>query len=291
MAHPLFGPAGNSDSFTRQYKSSVHAPAWLKAQGLDCYEYQCGRGVHIGEDTARAIGRAAREAGIVTSLHAPYFINLSGADPARMEKNVEYILASARVCRWLEGDRIVVHCGGLSGMEREQALQNTLLNLRQALAALEQAGLSQVRLCVETMGKINVLGDAGEVIRICQADERLLPCIDFGHLNARTQGGLSTREQLAALLDALWNGLGAERAVQFHAHFSHIEYGRGGEIRHLTFADDQYGPDFAPLAALLAERGLAPRIICESAGTQSEDACTMKALFLQAAQHRESVLL
>lgn len=86
MAHPLFGPAGNSDSFTRQYKSSVHAPAWLKDQGLDCYEYQCGRGVHIGEDTARAIGRAAREAGIVTSLHAPYFINLSGADPARVEK-------------------------------------------------------------------------------------------------------------------------------------------------------------------------------------------------------------
>ena len=157
--------------------------------------------------------------------------------------------------------------------------------------ALEQAGLSQVRICVETMGKIHVLGDAGEVIRICQADERLLPCIDFGHLNARTQGGLSTREQLSALLDALWNGLGAERAVHFHAHFSHIEYGRGGEIRHLTFADTQYGPDFAPLAALLAERGLAPRIICESAGTQSEDACTMKALFLQAAQHSVSALL
>lgn len=284
MRIPLFGPAGNSDSFTRQYKSSVHAPAWLKAQGLDCYEYQCGRGIHIGEDTARAIGDAARASGIITSLHAPYFINLSGADDARVEKNVEYIVSAARVCRWLGGDRIVVHCGGLSGMEREQAMEHTLYNLRQALAALEQAGLDDVRICVETMGKVNVLGDAEEVIRICRTDARLLPCIDFGHLNARTLGQLSTRAQLSALLDALWDGIGAERATQFHAHFSKIEYSRGGEVRHLTFDDTQYGPEFAPLAVLLAERKLSPRIICESAGTQSEDACTMKALYLQAAQ-------
>lgn len=283
MSNPLFGPAGNSDSFTRQYKSSVHAPAWLKAQGLDCYEYQCGRGIHLGEDTARAIGDAARQAGIVTSLHAPYFINLSGGEDFRVEKNVEYILSSARVCHWLGGDRIVVHCGGLSGMEREQAMEHTRHNLRQALAALEQAGLGDVRICVETMGKVNVLGDAGEVLFLCRWDERLLPCIDFGHLNARTQGQLCTEEQLSALLDALWNGLGAARAMTFHAHFSKIEYSRGGEIRHLTFADTVYGPEFGPLAKLLAKRKLSPRIICESAGTQSEDACTMKALYLQAA--------
>lgn len=283
MSNPLFGPAGNSDSFTRQYKSSVHAPAWLKARGLDCYEYQCGRGIHLGEDTARAIGDAARQAGIVTSLHAPYFINLSGGEDFRVEKNVEYILSSARVCHWLGGDRIVVHCGGLSGMEREQAMEHTRHNLRQALAALEQAGLGDVRICVETMGKVNVLGDAGEVLSLCRWDERLLPCIDFGHLNARTQGQLCTEEQLSALLDTLWNGLGAARATTFHAHFSKIEYSRGGEVRHLTFADTVYGPEFGPLAKLLAKRKLSPRIICESAGTQSEDACTMKALYLQAA--------
>ena len=56
----LFGPAGNSDSFTRQFKASVSAPAWLRERGLGCYEYQCGRGVHLGEDTARAIGYTGR---------------------------------------------------------------------------------------------------------------------------------------------------------------------------------------------------------------------------------------
>jgi len=282
MNKPLFGPAGNSDSFTAAYKGSIHAPKWLRSLGLDCYEYQCGRGVNIGEDTARAIGAAAQEQGIVMSLHAPYYINLSGDSEERMEKNCDYILKSARACHWLGGDRIVVHCGGLSGMERETALAHTLLNLRCALTALEQAGLDHVRMCIETMGKVNVLGDAQEVCQICRMDDRLLPCIDFGHLNARTQGGMSREEDFAALLDLLENRLGRERATRFHAHFSKIEYGKGGEVKHLTFDDAEYGPDFAPLAKLLARRGLAPRIICESAGTQAEDAVQMKRMFEQA---------
>ena len=183
---------------------------------------------------------------------------------------------------------MVVHCGGLSGMERETALEHTLLNLREALRALEREGLDDVRMCVETMGKINVLGDGGEVCRICQMDERLLPCIDFGHLNARTLGHMSTREELSALLDTMKNTLGEERAKHFHAHFSKIEYGKGGEVRHLTFADTEYGPDFAPLAALLAERGLAPRVICESAGTQAEDALTMKQIYFEHKQEEKT---
>ena len=275
----LFGPAGNSDSFTKAYKGSVHAPKWLKSLGLDCYEYQCGRGVNMGEDTARAIGAQAAEQGILMSLHAPYYINLSGDSAERVEKNCEYIVKSARCCHWLGGDRIVVHCGGLSGMERQVALEHTLLNLKEALKALETEGLSHVRMCIETMGKVNVLGDQQEVCHICRLDERLLPCIDFGHLNARTQGGMYTREDFAALLDLLENRLGAERAAHFHAHFSKIEYGKGGEVKHLTFEDTEYGPEFAPLAQLLAERRLAPRIICESAGTQAEDAVEMKATY------------
>ena len=275
----LFGPAGNSDSFTKAYKGSVHAPKWLKELGLDCYEYQCGRGVNIGEDTARAIGEAAREQGIRMSLHAPYYINLSGDSDERMEKNCEYIVKSARACHWLGGDRIVVHCGGLSGMERQVALEHTLLNLREALKALENEGLDHVRMCIETMGKVNVLGDQEEVCTICQMDERLLPCIDFGHLNARSQGGMYTEGDFAALLDLLENRLGQERAKHFHAHFSKIQYGKGGEIKHLTFADTEYGPEFAPLARLLARRELSPRVICESAGTQAEDAVLMKKMY------------
>ena len=57
----IFGPAGNAESFP--YKSSADAPRWLAELGLDCYEYQCGKGVNVREETARNIGAAAVAAG------------------------------------------------------------------------------------------------------------------------------------------------------------------------------------------------------------------------------------
>lgn len=281
---PLFGPAGNCDSFNQAYKGTVHAPRWLRELGLDCYEYQCGRGVNLGEDTARRIGAAAAEHGIQMSLHSPYFINLSSREPERVEKNLRYIAESCRAIDWMGGDRVVVHCGGLTGMTRQEALENTVANLAQALQMLEDQGLAHIRLCIETMGKLNVLGDAEEVFAICRSDARLLPCIDYGHLNARTQGGMNSREAMRALLDRMAAVLGEERAAAHHAHFSKIEYSKGGEVKHLTFEDAEYGPEFAPLAEELALRGWSPRIICESAGTQAEDALEMKRIY-QAASH------
>ncbi|MBR5244467.1 MAG: TIM barrel protein [Clostridia bacterium] len=281
---PLFGPAGNCDSFNRAYKGTVHAPRWLRELGLDCYEYQCGRGVNLGEDTARRIGAAAAEHGIQMSLHSPYFINLSSREPERVEKNLRYIAESCRAIDWMGGDRVVVHCGGLTGMTRQEALENTVANLAQALQMLEEQGLAHIRLCIETMGKLNVLGDAEEVFAICRSDARLLPCIDYGHLNARTQGGMNSREAMRALLDRMAAVLGEERAAAHHAHFSKIEYSKGGEVKHLTFEDAEYGPEFALLAEELALRGWSPQIICESAGTQAEDALEMKRIYQAASR-------
>ena len=123
------------------------------------------------------------------------------------------------------------------------------------------------------------LGDLAEVMQFCTVDERFLPCIDFGHLNSRTHGGLASRADYEAILDTLQNSLGVERARQFHAHFSKIEYTDGGEKRHLTFADTLFGPDPAPLMQAIYDLGVAPTIICESDGTQARDALTMKKAF------------
>ncbi len=275
-----FGPAGNSDSFYEAgNKATVQAPAWLHAQGLTAYEYQCGRGVRVSEDTAREMGRLAAEYGIQISLHAPYFISLASADPEKRDNSIRYILESARAVTAMGGTRIVAHPGGLGGLSRAEATALASVTLRRAQEALDAEGLSAVHICPETMGKINQLGDLEEVLTFCQLDERFLPCIDFGHLNSRTLGGINTREAFAAVLDRVTDVLGTERAAQFHSHFSKIEYTGGGEKRHLTFADTVYGPEPQPLMQLVRERGLTPTFICESDGTQAEDACTLKRLY------------
>ena len=275
-----FGPAGNSDSFYAVgHKATVEAPAWLKSLGLTAYEYQCGRGVRVSTDTAKAMGEAAAQCDVQLSLHAPYFISLASAEAEKRENSVRYILESARAVAAMGGERIVVHPGGLGGLSRQEATVLATETLRRAQRALDEEGLCTVRVCPETMGKINQLGDLDEVLEFCKVDERFLPCVDFGHLNSRTQGGLNSREAFAAVLDRLHNDLGAERAAKFHAHFSKIEYTKGGEKRHLTFEDTVYGPDPAPLMQLIRERGLTPTFICESDGTQAEDARVLRQLY------------
>ena len=154
---------------------------------------------------------------------------------------------------------------------------------RRAIAALDEAGYSQVIPCPEVMGKLGQLGDLSEVLAMCGVDERMLPCIDFGHLNARTFGTLRTQADYAAVLDAIENAIGLDRARQIHCHFSKIEYTQnGGEKRHLTFADTVYGPEFEPLAEEFYRRGYSPVVICESAGTQAEDAVLMQNAYQKA---------
>ncbi len=274
-----FGPAGNADNFP--YKSSLDAPKWLQSLGLDCYEYQCGQGVRVREETARKMGREAAEHGVTLSLHAPYFINLANPDPEARRKTFGYITASCQAADYMGARRVVVHAGALMGRTRREAQQIALATLRDALLACDDAGFAHIALCPETMGKIGQLGDLDEVLELCTLDERLVPCVDFGHLYARSLGADDGAAAMARILDRMREVLGEARASRFHSHFSHIEFTqRGGERRHRTFADDGgYGPAWEPLAAEVAARGWSPTFICESDGTQAEDAQTMKQIY------------
>lgn len=275
----IFGPAGNAENFP--YKSSADAPKWLAGIGLDCYEYQCGKGVHVGEDTARKVGRAAVEYGITLSLHAPYFINLANPDPEALQKTIGYITGACLVADWMGAGRVVIHSGALMKRTRREAQDIAMRSLKEVIAACDGAGFGHIALCPETMGKINQLGDLDEVLELCTLDQRLIPCVDFGHLYARSLGADQGSEAMERMLNRMEEVLGTQRASRFHSHFSHIEFTpNGGEKCHRTFADDGgYGPDWAPLAQAVAGRGWSPTFICESAGTQGADALAMKTIY------------
>ena len=282
-----FGTAGTSDSFeAKGYKSSLDIPAYTAEMGLDAFEYQCGHGVRLGLDKAAKMAALAAPKDILFSVHAPYYISMSSLEEDKRLNSVNYLLQSAAVCRALGGQRVIFHSGSCGKQSREAALEKALDTLRRAQTALDEAGFSDITLCPETMGKIGQLGTLDEVLELCKVDERITPCIDFGHLNARTLGGIASKADYAAILDKVEAALGGARAKRFHVHFSRIEYSAGGEKRHWTFAETQFGPEPQPLMELLAEQGLEPVIICESAGTQAEDACTMQRLYGEVASRK-----
>lgn len=270
-----FGPGGNSLSWGKR-KFPADLPKYLRELGLNGYEIECGRGVRISEATANTLPGLAAEHGIYVTLHAPYFISLSSVEEEKRLNSVNYILESAKAAKSVGARKIVVHSGSCSKMSRAEATYLAKQTLVLAQRALDENGLSDIVICPETMGKINQLGTLEEVLELCTADERFLPTVDFGHLNARTLGGIKSREDYAKMLDLIENELGHERLSNMHIHFSKIEYTNGGEKRHLTFADKRFGPDYEPLLDEIRKRGLEPSIICESDGTQAEDAAEMK---------------
>ena len=275
-----FGTAGTSDSFAAQgYKTSLDIPAYTARMGLNAFEYQCGRGVRLGLDKARQMAADAAARDILFSVHAPYYISMSSLEEDKRLNSVNYLLQSAAGCKALGGRRVIFHSGSCGRQSREAALEKALDTLRRAQAALDEAGFSDITLCPETMGKIGQLGTLDEVLALCRVDRRITPCIDFGHLNARTLGGIASKADYVAILDRMEEALGDARARQFQVHFSRIEYTAGGEKRHWTFAETQFGPEPQPLMELLAERKLQPVIICESAGTQAEDAGAMQQMY------------
>ncbi len=277
-----FGPGGNSEDFSSKYKSTIDAPKYLKEIGLDHYEYECGRGVKVSDAHAQAMLQNALECGISLSLHAPYFISLSSVEEEKRQNSIRYIIESCDAAKRMGADRIVIHSGSCGKMTREEALElakDTLIKARKT--AVEQ-GFESITFCPETMGKVNQLGNLFEVMELCKLDDTFIPCIDFGHLNAREFGYIKSKAEYEKILDEMENAIGHDRLNIFHSHFSKIMFTvPGGEKKHLTFDDnDGFGPDFEPLMEIIAKKNLSPTFVCESAGTQAKDALAMKNYYL-----------
>lgn len=277
----IFGPGGNSESFyAAGGKSTLQAPAFVRGLGLGAYEFEAGNGLKAGRETLQRIGEAARQEGIEMSFHTPYYISLSGVDPEKRLKSIDYIKQSLDAAEALGADTIVIHAGSAAKISRAEAMELAKDTL---IKTMEAVGDTPIHLGLETMGKINQLGTLEEIIELCRLDPHFYPVVDFGHLNARERGGFfPDTDSYRRVFDLVANGLGDEKARYMHCHFSKIEYTDAGEKRHLTFADSVYGPVFEPLAEALVKDDLCPRIISESAGTQSEDALAMHMAYLAA---------
>lgn len=276
-----FGPSGNSESFYDQgYKSSVQMPAWLRKMGLNAYEYQCNRGVKINKKTAEELGQEAVRNDIFLSIHAPYYINMASAEEDKRKNSKRYILESMTVAKWMGAKRVVVHTGSCSSVSRKWALKTAIEVLRETIREADEMGLTDITICPEVLGKINQLGTLEEILEMCMIDERLIPTIDFGHLHARGMGCLNSPEDFEKVIDNIENCLGIERTQKLHVHFSRVEFTTGGEKKHWTIDDIQYGPEFEHLAGILIKKSMEPVIICESRNNMAEDAAKLRDIYI-----------
>ena len=273
-----FGPSGSCEEFHAQnFKKTADGVNWLKERGVDLYEYSFGRGVNISRESAQETGKAFASVGIEMSVHAPYFINLATVEDQKKENNVKYIMDSLEALKNFGGNRCVFHPGSPVKLERAEAMSILLNSFEKIVALKHEYGYDDLYLCPETMGKEAQLGTLDEIIEMVKlGDDTIIPCIDYGHLNARDQGIIKIKDDYKRIIDRLIDGIGFEKTAKQHVHFSKIMYSAKGEVKHLTFDDDQYGPEFEPLMEVFYEYKMNPFVVCESAGTQTRDSMMMK---------------
>ena len=275
-----FGPSGNSESFYNEgYKSSVDMPKWLNNMGLNAYEYQCNRGVRIGQELAEKIGGEASKYDIFLSIHAPYYINMASPDEEKRKKSRNYIIKTLTAAKWMGGKRVVAHIGSYSKVDKKWALDTAKKELFHVIQEADALGLGGITICPEILGKKNQLGSLEEILDLCSIDERLIPTVDFAHLHARGQGSLNSPADFERVLNIIKNSLGEERFKNLHCHFSRVEFTKGGEKKHWTMKDTNFGPEFLHLAEIILKNKMQPVIICESRGMMAEDALEMKNIY------------
>ncbi|MEM2025416.1 MAG: deoxyribonuclease IV [Desulfurococcaceae archaeon] len=273
----LFGTAGIPLS-TPKPATSVSGVITVKRLGLDAMELEFVRGVRMGEELAYKVREVSSAVGVTLTAHAPYYVNLNSPDKSKVEASANRILETARVAYKAGGWSVVFHPAYYGGDTAEAVYDRVKGALKAILKRLEEDG---VRIWVrpETSGGLAEFGSLEEVVRLSQDVEGVLPCIDFAHMHSRSRGGCNSYEEFGGVLSYLEGKLGREALKNMHMHFSGIEYGERGEVKHLNLEESDL--NYRELARALRDYSVEGVIISESPNIEG-DALMLKRIYKEA---------
>ncbi|MFH1284968.1 MAG: TIM barrel protein [Candidatus Micrarchaeota archaeon] len=252
---------------------------------LEAMEVEFVRGVKMGAEQAREVGKAALESNVSLSAHCPYWINCCPKEKEKIETTIRNILATARAIEAMGGGVIVFHPGFYMGRDPKTCMRMAKETLEKALEIMKQEKLARVILGPESTGKISQLGTLEEVVELAASLERTKPVVDFAHVHGRNNGCIRKKGDYARIFDVMEKELGRKAVENIHAHFTEIEYNKNGERYHLELGAKN-SPPFEPLAELIAEQGYGGTLICESPLLE-QDAQKMKQIYKRALAKRK----
>jgi len=267
-----FGPAGNPLGY-RGKTSQVCD--YIKQKGLDAYEYQATYGVRIPKKSATELGENAKKNDVLISMHAPYYINICSYKEDVIKKSIERLFQSAKASQWMDAYRIVFHPGFYTKYTPEEAMEKSKKTIKKLIENVESSGIKKYTFAPETSGKKSQLGSLDEIIDLCRSFDNFAPTVDFGHLHARSNGGINNKKDYEEIFRKIEDELGLK---SLHCHFTKVEFSDAGERKHHPLLGNEFGPPLEPLLDVILENEWDVTIICETPFLD-EDALIMKAKY------------
>ncbi|MBS3131538.1 TIM barrel protein [Candidatus Woesearchaeota archaeon] len=264
MNHLLFGTAG-IPLLTKG--STTDGIVDVRKMGLGAMELEFVRSVNISRERAPEVKNAKEKNGVVLTCHAPYFINLNSDDRLKLKASKERILNSARILSLCGGWSVCFHPGFYQKSTKEDTFNN-IKNAIKELSTTIKKEKNNVWLRMETTGKGSQFGNINEILDISAEFDNVMPCVDFSHLHARTNGKYNTKKEFDQILGLIEKKLGKNGLQNMHIHVSGIAYGEKGEKHHLILKESDF--NYKDLLKSLKDFNAAGVLISESPNIEGD---------------------
>lgn len=256
-------------------KSYAGAFESLKQLNLDGLEAEFVHGVRINTDSV-AVVKEAVKSGFTITCHGPYYINLNAKEPDKIEASVGRILDTARAAKLMDAYSITYHAAFYMGNDKNIVFERVAKQTETIMKTLKEED-NDVWVRPETTGKPTQWGDLDEIVRLSKMFDKVLPCVDFAHLHARSNGGYNTYDDFCKIFEFIGDELGDIALKNFHAHIAGIEYSAKGEKKHLILEESDM--NYKDLLKAFKKFDIKGVIVCESPNIE-EDAKLLKEYYL-----------
>lgn len=289
-----FGVAGYPPAFNKSIyrKDRIRILNWLSDLGLDAFEIQMTYGPRTKPETCAEYRRLADHLGIKISIHASYYIVLTSPDAEKVARSIETLERTFQLAEVLGADTVVLHPGSYYGNHSEVAKEILIESLNSFFSRTKS---KEIGLFLETAGKLGQFGSVEEILDVCTEVDGSYPCIDFGHVHARSQGQLRNQSEIDNIIAGVERYLMVDATRRVHFHYTPINYGPRGEIGHKSLtdkyptdmqmsllnekADEYYLPRYEPIIDSIGEANISCTIISETFNSQEEGALAMKTYY------------
>ena len=273
MKELLFGTAGIPHSSNP--RTTLDGIKHVSNLGLGAMELEFVRNINISEEKAPNVKKAAQDNNIVLTCHAPYYINLNSLEKEKIKASIGRILNSARILSLCNGWSVCFHSGFYMGQEPKKVYDAVKSSLKEIISTLRNEGIN-IWIRPETTGKETQFGNMDEILQLSSEIDNVMPCVDFAHFHARTNGKYNTYKEFGGILEAIEKKLGKKGLENMHIHITGIAYGPKGEKNHLNL--DESDLKYRELLKALKDFKVKGVVISESPNIE-EDALMMKKVF------------
>lgn len=247
----------------------------LKDMNLDGLEAEFVHGVRISTDSVNEVQKAVSE-GFTVTCHGPYYINLNAKEPEKVEASITRILDTARAAKTLGAYSITYHAAFYMGNDKNIVFDRVAKQTEKIIKTLQEED-NNIWIRPETTGKNTQWGNLEEIVKLSKMFEKVLPCVDFAHLHARSNGSYNTYDEFCKIFEFIGNELGEVALNNFHAHLAGIEYSAKGEKKHLILEESDM--NYKDLLKAFKEFNIKGVIVCESPNIE-DDAKLLKDYYL-----------